>query len=115
MNLSQHAARAYRVASESRSVREQEADVFRHANAVLSTARTAGAIAKARAVADNRRLWSLVAILVRDDENQLPLPLRAQIASLGLAVQHELGKPEPDYDFVIGINEHIAAGLSGQP
>ncbi len=115
LNLSQHATRAYRVASESRSVRDQEADVFRHASAVLSTARTAGAIAKARAIADNRRLWSLVAILVRDDENQLPLTLRAQLASLGLAVQHELGKPEPDVDFVIGINEHIAAGLSGQP
>ena len=115
MNLSHHAARAYRVASENRSLREQEADVFRHANAVLKTARTAGPIATARAVVDNRRLWSLVAILVRDNENQLPLSLRAQLASLGGAVQRELSKPEPDFDFVIGINEHIAAGLSGQP
>ncbi|MBV9749153.1 MAG: hypothetical protein JO157_10085 [Acetobacteraceae bacterium] len=113
--MSQHAARAYRAASESRSLREQEADVFRYANASLSTARTGGAIARARALADNQRLWSLVAVLVRDDENQLPLPLRAQLASLGLAVQHELAKPDPDFDFVIGINEHIAAGLSAQP
>ncbi len=115
MNLSQHAVRAYRVASESRNLREQEADVFRHANTILNTARTAGPIAQTRAVADNRRLWSLVTLLVSDSENQLPLPLRAQLASLGVAVQRELGKPEPDFDFVIGINEHIAAGLSGHP
>ena len=114
MNMPQYAARAYRAASENRSVREQEADVFRHASAALGNARSASPIARPRAVADNKRLWSLVTILVRDDQNQLPLPLRAQIASLGLAVQHELDKPDPDFDFVIGINEHIAAGLSGQ-
>lgn len=113
MNSSQHAARAYRVASASRSPREQEADVFRHATFVLRDARAGNPIAKARAVADNRRLWSLVTILVRDSDNQLPVALRAQIASLGLAVQRELDAPEPDFDFVIGINEHVAAGLSG--
>lgn len=115
MSLPQHAARAYEAASKSRSQREQEADVFRHASAVLSTTRAAGSIARARAVADNKRLWSLVSILVRDTDNQLPIPLRAQLASLGAAVQRELGKPDPDVDFVIGINDHIAAGLSGQP
>lgn len=114
MNMPQHAARAYRAASENRSLREQEADVFRHANAVLGNGRSAGPLARTRAIADNKRLWSLVTILVRDDDNQLPLALRAQLASLGLAVQQELEKPDPDFDFVIGINEHIAAGLSGQ-
>jgi flagellar protein FlaF len=115
VNSSKTAARAYRAAAESRSLREQEADVFRHASTVLRTARGAGPIAQARAVADNRRLWSLVTILVRDVDNQLPAPVRGQIASLGLAVQRELEAAEPDFDFVIGINEHIAAGLSGQP
>lgn len=115
MIQSQQATRAYRAASENRSLREQEADVFRHASAALRAARTAGSTAQVRAVIDNRRLWSLVTILVRDSENQLPAPLRAQIASLGLAVQRELDLPEPDFDFVIGINEHVAAGLSGQP
>lgn len=110
---SQHAARAYRAASENRGPREQEADVFRHATAVLRAARDAGPLARVRAVADNRRLWSLVGILVRDNDNQLPIALRAQLASVGLAVQRELDAPEPDFDFVMGINEHIAAGLSG--
>ena len=115
MNSHQTAARAYRAASESRSLREQEADVFRHASRVLRAARTAGPVAQARAVADNRRLWSLVTILVRDEENQLPVPLRAQLASLSLAVQRELDGPDPDFDFVVGINENIAAGLAGEP
>ena len=115
MSSLHHAARAYRVAAENRSVREQEADVFRHATAVLRMARTSTDIAKARAIADNRRLWSLVNILMRDEDNQLPIQLRAQIVSLGIAVQRELDAAEPDFDFVIGINEHIAAGLAGQP
>ena len=114
MNMPQQAARTYRAASESRSLREQEADVFRYANAVLRNARTASLVAKTRAIADNKRLWSLVTILVHDRENQLPIALRAQLASLGLVMQRELQKPDPDFDFVIGINEHIAAGLSGQ-
>ena len=115
MTLAHTAARAYQVAAESRSVREQEADLFRYANAVLRTSRSATPIARVRAIADNKRLWSLVNILVRDESNQLPTALRAQIASLGLAVMRELDRPEPDFDFVIGINENIAAGLSGQP
>ena len=115
MNPSQHVVRAYRVASESRSLREQEADVFRHATAVLRASRESGPVAQARAIADNRRLWSMVAILVRDNENQLSLALRGQLASLGVAVQRELEAPQPDFDFVIGINEHIAAGLAGNP
>ena len=108
-----HAARAYQAASDHRSVRDQEADIFRRATAALRVARDAGPLPRARAVADNARLWSLVTILVQDPANQLPRPLRAQIASIGGAVQRELAAPEPDFEFVIGINEHIAAGLSG--
>lgn len=112
--LSQHAARAYQAASDTRTLREQEADVFRRATASLRFAREAGPLAQARAVADNRRLWSLVSILVHDTENQLPPSLRAQIASIGIVVQRELDAPEPDIDFVMGVNDQMAAGLSGQ-
>ena len=111
---SQHAARAYQAASDTRTLREQEADVFRRATASLRVARDAGPVAQARAVADNRRLWSLISILVHDTENKLPPSLRAQIASLGMVVQRELDAPEPDINFVIGMNDHMAAGLSGE-
>jgi flagellar biosynthesis regulator FlaF len=114
MTLARQATRAYQVAAAARSPREQEADLFRDVNAALRTSRASTPMAKARAIADNNRLWSLVDILLRDADNQMPLGLRAQVVSLGLAVRRELGRKEPDFDFVIGINEHIAAGLSGQ-
>ena len=56
-------------------------------------------------------LWSTLGILLRDPENALPLPLRASLISVGMVVQRELEKPEPDLPFVIGINEQITAGL----
>lgn len=40
--------------------------------------------------------------------------LRASIISVGLAVQREMEVAVPDFDFLIGINENIAAGLSSQ-
>jgi flagellar biosynthesis activator protein FlaF len=114
MTLAHTATRAYQAAAESRSLREQEADLFRYANAVLRTSRNSTPMARIRAVADNKRLWSLVNVLVRDNDNQLPASLRAQVVSLGMAVMRELDRSEPDFDFVIGINENIAAGLAGQ-
>lgn len=114
MSLAHQATRAYQAVAAARSPREQEADLFRDANAALRTSRTSTPMAMARAIADNKRLWSLVDILLRDEDNQMPLGLRAQIVSLGLAVRRELDRREPNFDFVIGINEHIAAGLSGQ-
>ncbi len=113
MTLTRQAARAYEAASQARNLRDQEADIFRRATAALRTARDAGPLPRARAIADNSRLWSLVTTLVHDPANQLPRMLRAQIASIGVTVQRELAAPDPDFDFVIGINEHIAAGLSG--
>ncbi len=67
-----------------------------------------------QAIADNRRLWLTVADLMRDPLNALPEDLRASIVSVGMAVQREMEQESPDFDFLIGINENIAAGLSGQ-
>ena len=53
--------------------------------------------------------------LMRDPGNALPEPLRASIISVGLSVQREMDQDTPDFDFLIAINENIAAGLSGQP
>jgi flagellar biosynthesis activator protein FlaF len=110
-----HAIQAYKTASRYRSQRDQEADVFRQAIAALKGAKNAGPIQQIRALTDNRRLWSTVGDLLRDPTNALPEPLRAAILSVGMTVQREMDQEAPDFDFLISINETIAAGLSGQP
>lgn len=110
-----HAIQAYRTASRFRSQRDQEADVFRQTVAALRNARDAKPIQKIRALADNRRLWLTVNGLMSDPNNALPESLRASIISVGLSVQREMDQDSPDFDFLITINENIAAGLAGQP
>ena len=105
---------AYQAAATHRSQREQEADVFRRASGALKAARDTSSIKRVQAIADNRRLWTTVTDLMCDPFNALPQDLRASIVSVGLAVQREMQKEMPDLDFLITINEHIAAGLAGQ-
>jgi hypothetical protein len=64
-----------------------------------------------RAVADNRRLWEAVHGAVIDPTNALPVPLRAQIAGVALAVLRECDRPAPDLGFVAEMNDQFAAGL----
>lgn len=106
------AARAYEAAATQRSAREQEADVFRRAIGALKSARDSEPISRIRAIADNRRLWLAVTDLTRDPGNALPQELRASIVSVGIAVQREMDRSTPNFDFLISINEHIAEGLS---
>ena len=106
-------ALAYQQAARHRSVRDQEADVFRRVNATLRAAEGGDALARSLAVADNGRLWLAVMDLVRDPANRLPAPLRASLLSVGHAVQREMAGATPDFGFVIGVNEQIAAGLAG--
>ena len=114
MQTTSYAARAYRSSAGHRSLREQEADVFRRANGALRANRDAGPVARTQALSDNRQLWGTVVDLMRDPANALPEALRAQIVSIGLAVQRNMDGEKPDWDFLIAINEQIAAGLSGQ-
>ena len=115
MSNANRAIQAYKSASRLRSQRDQEADAFRQAVAGLRNARSSTAIQKVRALADNRRLWMMVHDLMRHPDNALPAPLRASIISVSLSVQREMDRDAPDFDFLIGINEHMAAGLAGQP
>lgn len=114
MQTLSQAARAYQAAATYRSQREQEAEVFRRASGALKAARDGGPLRRVQAIADNRRLWLTVGDLMRDPLNALPQALRASIVSVGLTVQREMEQEAPDFDFLIGINENIAAGLSGQ-
>ncbi len=109
------AARAYATAAVNKTTREQEADIFRLAIARLQAARNAGAIARVRALADNRRLWMAISDLVRDDRNPLPRKTRAGILSIGICVQREMDADEPNFDYLITINRNMAEGLSGNP
>jgi len=109
------AARAYATAAVNKTLREQEAEIFRLVIARLQSARLAGPIAKVRALADNRRLWMAIADLVRDDRNPLPSETRLGILSIGHCVQQEMDSAEPNFDFLITINKNMAEGLSGNP
>lgn len=107
------AMKAYAASAAHRTLRDQEADVFRRATAALRKGRGANAVAQVRAIADNTRLWTTVVDLMQDPANALPAPLRASIVSVGMAVQREMQRDAPDFDFLIEVNEDIAAGLSG--
>jgi flagellar biosynthesis regulator FlaF len=115
MQNARQAIHAYRTASRYRSQRDQEADVFHHAITALKNAKEAGSITRVRALADNRRLWMMVSDLLRDPSNALPDPLKASILSVGLTVQREMEQEAPDFNFLISVNEHVAAGLAGKP
>ncbi len=105
------ARRGYEVSSGLRSLREQEADVFRRVNGALRASEGAGPVQRVRALADNRRLWQTVSDLLRDPANGLPRELRAGLVSIGIAVQREMDRDAPDLSFLINVNENIAAGL----
>ena len=107
-----HAAQSYRAAASSRSVREQEADVFRRITGLLRASRTAGDLDQTRALADNQQLWTMMRALARDPENRLEAALKAALISISMAVQREMDRKSPDFDFLIAVNENIAAGLA---
>ena len=110
-----NAARAYAASAATRSHREQEADLFRRISTVLRRGRDQGGSVKIKALADNQRLWSMVIDLLRDEDNALPPALRANMISVGLCLQREMQKPDPDFDFLVTVNDNVAAGLAGNP
>jgi len=112
MSSLMYASRYYRAVSASRSLREQEADIFRRATGGLRASRDSNPLDQVRALADNRRVWNMVRALVRDPQNQLDDALKGALVSITLAVQREMDSSSPDFDFLIAVNENIAAGLS---
>ncbi|MGH1349468.1 MAG: flagellar biosynthesis regulator FlaF [Methyloligellaceae bacterium] len=65
----------------------------------------------------NRRLWTILASAMADEDNQLPKPIRDNVASLGVFVMSHtlkvLAEPSPDkLTSLININKEIAAGLN---
>lgn len=115
MSSSQSAARAYAAAATHRSLRQQDADVFRRVNAALGRGNATSPYGQVRALSDNDRLWTAVIDLLQDRTNPLPEAIRASIISVGMSVRREMARSEPDIGFLIAVNENIAAGLSQQP
>jgi flagellar biosynthesis regulator FlaF len=93
------------------TAKQMEAEVFARATRAIRAAEQAEPLARARAVADNRRLWDAVHAAVIDPTNALPAPLRAQIAGVALAVLRECDLATPDLGFVAEMNDLFAAGL----
>ncbi len=94
-----------------RTPKQSEAEVFAQANRAIAAANAGSELDHARAVADNRRLWTAVHASVADPSNALPQELRGQIAGVALVVIRECNNPAPDLAFVASINEQFAAGL----
>ncbi|MFN7307575.1 MAG: flagellar biosynthesis regulator FlaF [Alphaproteobacteria bacterium] len=109
------ATRRYGTIQQTRSLREQEADVFRRVNYGLKAALNGDAIERARAVADNRRLWMALEAAMTHPANQLPEALKGSILSLGRLIQREMQVKSPDILFLINMNDQMIAGLSGDP
>jgi flagellar protein FlaF len=107
--------RGYGATQRTRTLREQEADVFRRVNYGLKAALNGDAIDRARAIADNRRLWFAIEAVLVNPDNQLPEITRVGIMRLGRGVQREMENQEPDVEFLININDQMIAGLSGDP
>lgn len=101
-------ANAYR---RSLTPKQMEAEVFARATRAIRTAEGGSTLDRARALADNRRLWDAVHGAVIDPQNALPTPLRASIASIAIAVIRECEAEEPDLGFIAETNDHFAAGL----
>ena len=94
------------------SAKQMEAEVFTRATRSIREAENnPSSLVRARAVADNRRLWDAVLISVLDPDNALPRGLRSQLASLARTVLRECDGEAPDLAFVAEMNEQIAAGL----
>ncbi|MFM7611851.1 MAG: flagellar biosynthesis regulator FlaF [Alphaproteobacteria bacterium] len=108
-------ARGYGATQRARSLQEQEADVFRRVNYTLKAAMNGDAIEKARALADNRRLWLAIESALINPANQLPQETRVSILRLGRVIQKEVDAKEPDFEFLITMNDQMIAGLSGDP
>ncbi|WP_431270121.1 flagellar biosynthesis regulator FlaF [Dankookia sp. P2] len=95
------------------TTKQMEAEVFARATRAIRAAEQAEPLARARAVADNRRLWDAVHAAVMDPTNALPPALRGQIAGVALAVLRECDQATPDLGFVAEMNDLFAAGLWG--
>lgn len=121
MNVIEQARQAYAPAnSPLRTDRSTELQVFSQTTSRLRMAATATPFdfsCLAAALHENRRLWTLLAADVADDDNGLSPDLRAQIFYLAeFTAYHsrKVLKGEATVEALVDINLAIMRGLSGQ-
>ena len=121
MNVIEQARQAYAPAkSPLRTGRSAELQLFSETTARLRTAATTplsnfGALAKA--LHDNRTLWTHLAAEVADDENGLPQDLRARLFYLAEFTSFHSRKVlrgEADVTPLIEVNTAVMRGLNGK-
>lgn len=112
MSATSRMLKAYGSASALRNQRDQDAEIFRRVSAALRSA--PDDLARARALADARRLWQTVLAANHDPLNPLPLPLRAQIISVANTILRMADQENPSFSFIADIADDFASGLSGR-
>jgi flagellar protein FlaF len=119
----QHASNAYaKIAKETASARELEANLLLKAAAKLQAVHDSWRDKPSTfndALQYNRKLWTVFLDAVTSDDNRLPVPVRQNLANLGMFVMGEtfslMTKPRPDHLVsLIKINRGLAAGLRGK-
>ncbi|MGG5812536.1 flagellar biosynthesis regulator FlaF [Falsiroseomonas sp. CW058] len=110
------AVRAYGAVQSARSQRAQEAEVFSILAGRLHGALKSGdPIAKVRAAADARRVFTAIEALVIHPSCPLPMDLRMSIGAVSRRALREVEGREPDLGFLAGIAEDFALGLADRP
>jgi flagellar protein FlaF len=118
-----HGAQTYgAIAKQTASPRELEADLLLNAAAKLQTIRDGWDTRYPEldaALLYNRKLWSIFVTSATSPENPLPVPIRQNVANIGLFVFKQtlavLADPRPDnLRSLISINRELAAGLLGR-
>jgi flagellar protein FlaF len=119
------AAKAYgKLANQTSSPRELEADLLLHAASQLQSVHDNWDDKNRepfdKALLFNRKLWTFFFTSVTSADSPLPVEIRQNVANLGLFVMNETieltGKPQRDkLDTLIDINRQVAAGLLGRP
>lgn len=99
------------------SARRRERELLQRAVEKLAVAKARGARSPESFEATYfvRRLWTTFVLDLGNEENALPLPLRASLISIGLWIRQEVdlidaGKSQ-NFDGLIEINQLIADGL----
>ncbi|HEY8163068.1 MAG: flagellar biosynthesis regulator FlaF [Methylocystis sp.] len=106
------------VVNDSYSVaRQREKELLEKGVKLLSMARIRGAktVESFEATHFMRSLWSTLVLDLGNDENRLPVALRASLISIGIWILRELDKIDSgesaNFDGLIEINRTIADGL----
>lgn len=116
----QHATQTYgKIAKQTASPRELEADLLLHAASRLQAIRDGWDNKRGdldEALLYNRKLWSVFVTSATSAENPLPAGIRQNVANLGLFVFNQtlamMSNPRPEQlGALININRDLAAGL----